>query len=75
MLLKEKLNVIQSFPGDERCTTPHRAMGEAPVLVMRLRRTKEKAKVRAFTGVSTGKTRQGRGNSIGLASFNDSGRL
>lgn len=41
---------------------------------MRQKRNEE-AEARAFTGVSVGKARQGRGDSLGLASLNNSAKL
>lgn len=38
-------------------------------------RNKRKVKARAFIGVSAGKARQGRENSLGLASLNNYGRI
>lgn len=67
-------NVIHGSPRNERHAMPGGARGRAPVLTMRQKR-KEEAEAGAFTGVSVGKARRGRGDGRGLASLNNSARL
>ena len=69
MPLKEKFIIPQSFPRNVRHTMPRRATEGST----RVRRQKQEGrKTTACIAVSLGKTRQGSGNSLGLASLNNS---
>lgn len=57
-------------------TIPHRVIGEAFIFGQEFRsRSEGKTQARAFIEVSLGRARQGRANSLGLASMNVSGGL
>lgn len=75
MPLKENSNVTHSSPRNGRHDAAGRATGGGNSYGQGAARSKGKAYAPAFTWICTGKGRQGRGNSLGLAGWNDAAGL
>lgn len=72
---KERFDVTHSFPRNSSFRNYSGPQGEVPGVGQEAEKSKRKAQVTDFIGISIGKERQVRVNSLGLDHFNNPGSL